>query len=81
MRIDVFLKKVLLFKKRSEAKKMCGDRLILINGKESKPSHSVNVNDVISIETREGKNKYRVLTIPEGNVSKDDTEEYYKKLP
>jgi ribosomal 50S subunit-recycling heat shock protein len=49
--------------------------------KESKPSHSVNVNDVISIETREGKNKYRVLTIPEGNVSKDDTEEYYKKLP
>ncbi|MBN2620934.1 hypothetical protein JXB22_07570 [candidate division WOR-3 bacterium] len=80
MRVDVFLKKVLLFKKRSEAKKMCDDRLILINGKESKPSHSVNVNDIISIETREGTNKYRVLNIPERNVRKDDTEAYYEEM-
>jgi ribosome-associated heat shock protein Hsp15 len=80
MRIDVFLKKVLLFKKRSEAKKMCAHNLIKVNGKDVKPSKQINPGDMIEIESIKGIQNYRVLTIPTGNVRKDATCEYYEEI-
>lgn len=80
MRIDVFMKKVLLFRTRNEAKKMCDNQLIIVNGKETKPSHRVREGDMITIETRHSISKYRILQIPRGNVRKDEATGYYEEI-
>jgi len=80
MRIDAFLKKVLLFKKRSDAKRMCVKNLIRVNGKEVKPSKQITPGDTISIESITGIQNYRVVTIPTGNVRKNEIYEYYEEI-
>ena len=80
MRCDLFLKKVLLFKKRTEAKDMCNKNLIKLNGKYIKPSKTVSVDDTIEIETYKGVQKIKVLQIPHGNVTKNDVASYYEEL-
>jgi ribosomal 50S subunit-recycling heat shock protein len=80
MRCDLFLKKVLLFRKRTEAKEMCNKHLIKLNGKYTKPSKPVMVGDVIEIETYKGTQKIRVVKVPDSNVRKDDTGSYYEEL-
>lgn len=80
MRVDVFLKKVLIFKKRSDAKRMCDHNLIIINGRDAKPSKQINPGDIITIESIYGIKNYRVLTIPEGNVHKMSIAEYYEEI-
>ncbi|KPK67474.1 hypothetical protein AMJ87_13325 [candidate division WOR_3 bacterium SM23_60] len=80
MRCDLFLKNVLLFKKRTEAKEMCNKQLIKLNGKYVKPSKTVMVDDIIEIETYKGIQKIKVLKIPDSNVKRSDTESYYEEL-
>jgi ribosomal 50S subunit-recycling heat shock protein len=79
MRIDVFLKKVLIFKKRSEAKIICNKNLIKLNGRHTKPSKTINPGDLIEIETVKGIRKIKVLQIPKGNIGKNETELYYEE--
>ena len=49
MRIDLFLKEARIIKRRSIAKEYCLRGLVLINGKEAKPSSEVSTGDVINI--------------------------------
>ncbi|MCK4453721.1 hypothetical protein KAT67_08850 [candidate division WOR-3 bacterium] len=79
MRIDLFFKKVLIFKKRSEAKIMCNKNLIKLNGRYAKASKTVNPGDLIEIETVKGIRKIKVLQIPQRNIGKDETELYYEE--
>lgn len=79
MRIDVFLKKTLIFKRRSEAKKMCDNNLIRVNCRVIKPSKAIQPGDVIEIDTLKGTRKLTVLTIPQGNISKNTVEKYYEE--
>ncbi|MCK4755884.1 hypothetical protein KAS56_03015 [candidate division WOR-3 bacterium] len=79
MRIDLFFKKVLIFKKRSEAKIMCNKNLIKLNGRYAKASKTVNPGDLIEIETVKGIRKIKVLQIPQRNIRKDETELYYEE--
>lgn len=74
------MKKVLLFKKRTEAKEMCNKQLIKLNGKYTKPSKAVTVDDIIEIETYKGIQKIKVLKVPDSNVQKNDTGSYYEEL-
>jgi ribosomal 50S subunit-recycling heat shock protein len=79
VRIDLFFKKVLIFKKRSEAKIMCNKNLIKLNGRYAKASKTVNPGDLIEIETVKGIRKIKVLQIPQRNIRKDETELYYEE--
>ncbi|MEE8596808.1 MAG: hypothetical protein V3T09_03250 [bacterium] len=79
MRIDLFFKKVLIFKKRSEGKIMCNKNLIKLNGRYAKASKTVNLGDLIEIETVKGIRKIKVLQIPQRNIRKDETELYYEE--
>jgi ribosomal 50S subunit-recycling heat shock protein len=79
VRIDVFFKKTLLFKKRSEAKTICDKKLVKVNGVISKPSKSVNPGDIIEIDTFQGTRKIKILEIPGGNVKKNETANYYEE--
>ncbi|KPK71826.1 hypothetical protein AMJ87_06520 [candidate division WOR_3 bacterium SM23_60] len=80
MRCDLFLKKILLFKKRTEAKEMCNKHLIKLNGRYIKPSKTVTVDDIIEIETYKGTQRIKVLKIPDSNVKKDETYFYYEEM-
>lgn len=79
MRIDLFLKKVLLVKKRNDAKNMCDKNLVKLNGKYVKPSKSVNQGDIIELESFKGTKTVRILNIPTGNVNKSDADLYYEE--
>jgi ribosome-associated heat shock protein Hsp15 len=80
MRIDQYLKKTSIFKKRTEAKIMCERQLIKLNGRPSKPSTSVMIGDCIEIETPHGIKQMRVLQLPTGNVRKDQRGLYYEEI-
>jgi len=80
MRIDLYLKKVLILKKREEAKLMCDKDLVKLNGRYIKPSKTVNAGDVIEIETAKGIQRIRVLKIPEGNIDKNEIVLYYEEF-
>ncbi len=80
MRIDLFLKRVLIFKKRSEAKALCDKDLVKLNGRYAKPSKTVSEGDVIEIETLKGIRRVKVLKIPTGNVRKGEENVYYEEI-
>jgi len=80
MRIDLFLKKVLIFKHREIAKEMCEKGLVMINGKLAKASKDVGEGDFFQIETGAGVQRYRVLKIPEGNVRHNEVSLFYERI-
>ena len=80
MRIDLYLKKTLILKKREEAKIMCDKNLVKLNGRYTKPSKTINPGDLIEIETAKGVKQIRVLKIPETNVMKEETGLYYEEV-
>jgi len=80
MRIDLLFKNMLIYKKRNEAKEMCLNNLIKVNGQYIKPSKKIQEDDIIEIETTQGIRKIRVLQIPKGNISKQDKNQYYEEI-
>ena len=80
MRIDLYLKKTIIIKKREEAKMMCDKNMVKINGRNCKPSKSIKPGDMIEIETARGVRRIKVLSIPEGNVQKNAASIYYEEV-
>ncbi len=78
MRIDQLMKKLMLVKSRSVAKKACELGLVKINDKICKASAEVRDNDIIEYEIYGYKSKVRILEIPKGNVSKKNAAKYYE---
>ena len=78
MRVDQLLKKLLLIKSRSIAKKACDYGLVKINGKVCKASSNVNENDTIEFELYSIKTLVKITKIPKGNVSKKNATDYYE---
>ena len=77
MRIDQLLKKLLLIKSRTLAKKACDFGFVKINGKKCKASSKVLENDIIEFELYNIRTTVKILKIPKGNVSKKNLFEYY----
>ncbi|HHE38385.1 MAG TPA: RNA-binding protein [Candidatus Cloacimonetes bacterium] len=80
MRIDQLLNKLCLVKSRSIAKKACDKNLVKINDKIAKSSSNVNAGDVIEYQLYGFQNKFRLLEIPQGNVSKNNAVGFYEML-
>ena len=80
MRIDQLLNKLCLVKSRSIAKKACDKNLVKINDKIAKSSSNVNAGDVIEYQLYGFQNKFRLLEIPQGNVSKNNAAGFYEML-
>ena len=79
MRLDDFLSTVGIIKRRTEAKEMCQNGLVELNGKKVKPAHQIFPNDIIRIK---GSNPQavEVLNLPSGSISKDKRSSYIKDL-
>jgi ribosomal 50S subunit-recycling heat shock protein len=78
MRLDIFLKKTMIIKQRSAAKDLCNKELIKVNGKSAKPAREIRIGDLIEIETIKGVLKYKVIEIPQGNIRKNEVQQYYE---
>lgn len=65
MRLDKYLKVSRLIKRRTVAKEVADHEKITINGKVSKPSADVKVNDIITIKFGMKLVTFKVLSINE----------------
>ena len=69
MRLDKFLKVSRVIKRRTVANDVSDKGRILVNGQVAKPSKQLKIGDIIEIEYSNRIEKYKVLIVPEGNVS------------
>ncbi len=79
MRLDDFLSTVGVIKRRTEAKEMCQNGMVELNGHKAKPAHIVKPNDIIRIKGSSPQ-ALEILNLPSGSVSKDTRANYVKDL-
>ena len=79
MRIDKFLKVSRIIKRRTVAKDASDAGVVVINGKEAKPSTNVKEGDILEITFGEKKLKIKVLNIKD-STKKEETVEMYKVI-
>ncbi|WP_285723484.1 RNA-binding S4 domain-containing protein [Geothrix rubra] len=72
MRLDAYLKKSLLIKRRELANQLCDEGMVRVNGAPRRASHEVKVQDELEFPLYNRVLKVRVLALPEGNVKKAD---------
>lgn len=79
MRIDKFLKVSRIIKRRTVAKDASDAGVVIINGKEAKPSTKVKEGDVLEVKFGEKVLKIRVLNIKD-STKKEDAVNMYEVL-
>jgi ribosomal 50S subunit-recycling heat shock protein len=72
LRLDAFLKKSLLIKRRELANQLCEEGMVRVNGVPRKASQEVKAEDTLEFPLFNRVLKVRVLALPEGNVKKGD---------
>ena len=79
MRIDKFLKKSRLIKRRTVANEACDAGRVMVNGKTAKASGNVKVGDVIEILFGQKTVKVEVLSLAE-STKKEDAKDMFRYL-
>ena len=79
MRVDKFLKVSRIIKRRTVAKDASDAGVVVINGKEAKPSTNVKEGDILEITFGEKKLKIKVLNIKD-STKKEDAGEMYEVI-
>jgi ribosomal 50S subunit-recycling heat shock protein len=79
MRLDIYLSKVGLIKRRTIAKELADSGMIKVNSRRAKPSLIIKIGDIIQIGGNRALNA-EVKNIPTGNVKKEDRESYFTTL-
>jgi len=80
MRLDKFLKVSRLIKRRTVANDVCDSARVFVNDNPAKPAKQLKVGDIISIEYKNMTKSFRVLNIPEGNVSCNMASSLYEEI-
>lgn len=75
MRLDKFLKVARVIKRRTVAKKVADSEKISVNGAAKKPSYEVKEGDIVELTYYDSKIKFKIVSIPSGNVGKDSAKE------
>lgn len=78
MRLDKFLKVSRLLKRRSVAAEACSLDRIKVNGLTAKAGKQLKPGDIITLRFGEREISFRVLIVPERDVSKEDAESLYE---
>ena len=79
MRLDDFLSTVGVVKRRTIAKELARNSLVLVNDRKAKPAYKVKVQDVISIRGTHPVT-IEVLDLPSGSVPKEYRDRFFKLL-
>lgn len=80
MRLDKFLKVSRVIKRRPIAKIVVDGGKAKINGKVAKAGTVVKTNDILELEYYDKYFKFEILEVPEGNVSKDKSNDLIKVI-
>ncbi len=78
MRLDIYLNTCCLVRRRSEAKRACGNGIVTVDGQEAKASRILRVGQRVCIAFSDRLLEFEVLAIPRGNVSRKQASEYYR---
>ncbi len=80
MRLDKFLKVSRLIKRRTVANDVCDSARVFVNNNPAKPAKQLKVGDIISIEYKNMTKSFKVLIIPEGNISVNEASTLYQEI-
>lgn len=72
LRIDLFLKRTGLCKRRSVARKLCDTDRVILNGSPARASNRVKTGDFIEISGSAGVKSVEVLSVPAVVLAKAD---------
>jgi ribosomal 50S subunit-recycling heat shock protein len=72
VRLDLFLKKTHLVKRRELARELCEEGMVRVNGTPRKASHEVKQGDELLFPLYNRLIRARVLNLPEGNVPRGE---------
>ncbi len=78
MRIDKYLKLTRIIKRRTVACDACDAERVTLNGLPAKPSKEVKPGDIIGVRFGDKEARFRVLTVPTGNVGKSEASTLYE---
>ena len=77
MRLDKFLKVSRLIKRRTVANEVSDQGRVFLNAKQAKPSAQVKEGDEIAIEYFKKTLKVKIVKVPSGNVSIQESKDLY----
>lgn len=80
MRLDLFLTKSRLIKRRSLAKAACDKGIVFVDGHRAKASREIFAGQRLSIDFTSRFLELKILQLPRGNVSKKEARELYTVL-
>lgn len=80
MRLDKYLKVSRLIKRRTVANEISDTGRVYVNGNIAKPAKLLKVGDIIKIEYAKRTVQVRVLIIPTGNVSIQESSTLYETI-
>lgn len=78
MRLDKYLKVSRLIKRRTVANEVCNQGRVFLNNNVAKPSATVKVNDQITIEYANKTITAKILLVPTGTVSIQESKDLYE---
>ncbi len=79
MRLDLFLRKVGIIKRRTEAARLLKEGRILVDDRPAKPAAEVRPGQRLKISGPRGVTRWEILEIPAGNVPKSESERYARE--
>ncbi len=80
MRLDAWIRKVGVLKRRTLAARLLKNGHILVDGQPAKPATLVKPGQRIRVEDARHVRTWEVLEVPEGNVSKAEFPKYARLL-
>ena len=80
MRLDAWIKKVGILKRRPLAARLLKNGRILVDDQPAKPATPVRVGQTLLVEGPRTVRRWEVLAIPTGNVPKTETTRYARLL-
>ena len=80
MRLDLFLTKSRLIKRRTLAKAACDRGIVFIDGHQAKAGREVSQGQKLRIDFTSRTVEVEILQLPRGNVSRKESRELYRVL-
>ena len=80
MRLDLFLKRCCLTRRRSEAKQACDNGIVTLDAQPAKASREVRPGQRVAIRFADRHLEIEILDVPAGNVPKAAAQTYYRTI-
>ena len=78
MRLDMYIKRCCLTRRRTEAKRACDNGIVSLDGHPAKASRDVRPGQRLGIRFTDRILEVEILEVPQGNVSKKAALSYYR---